>query len=65
MNWYKKADVVKDKTYGYQPLICPFCNEVDFDAIGLKKHLLSGNCNIFEKVPSIEEELQKIKEKIT
>jgi hypothetical protein len=32
---------------------CPFCEEDDFDAIGLKKHLLTpGWCEVFENVPS-------------
>lgn len=29
-------------------LPCPFCHETDFDLIGLKGHLLSGYCIIFD-----------------
>jgi len=35
---------------------CPFCKENDFDFIGLKNHLLSGHCEDFNNVMSIEEE---------
>jgi hypothetical protein len=35
---------------------CPFCKEGDFDAIGLKHHLLSGYCEDFDGVVSVEEE---------
>jgi len=27
---------------------CPFCGEDDFDLIGLKYHLISGYCEIYE-----------------
>lgn len=33
-------------------LKCPFCNESDFDATGLKSHLLC-DCDAFEATPSI------------
>lgn len=33
---------------------CPFCNEKDFDLIGLKHHLLSGHCDNFENTKPIE-----------
>jgi len=33
---------------------CPFCNEKDFDLIGLKHHLLSGYCDNFENIKPIE-----------
>ncbi len=29
---------------------CPFCNENDFDFIGLKIHLLNGWCDAFNAV---------------
>jgi len=35
---------------------CPFCKETDFDLIGLKNHLLSGHCEDFNDVMSVEEE---------
>lgn len=31
---------------------CPFCNEDDFDEIGLKRHLLLGWCPVFDGVPA-------------
>jgi len=34
-------------------LDCPFCMEDDFDAIGLKHHLLQGHCEQFNKVEVI------------
>ena len=39
-------------------LVCPFCSEEGFDAIGLKSHLL-GWCEPFENIESIAEELQR------
>lgn len=32
-------------------LTCPFCNEKDFDLIGLKFHLTQEHCEIFETTP--------------
>jgi hypothetical protein len=32
-------------------LACPFCGEAEFDAVGLKIHLLAGHCNEFDAVP--------------
>ena len=31
-------------------LYCPFCNLCEFDAIGLKDHLLSGDCKPFNEI---------------
>lgn len=31
-------------------LTCPFCQDTDFDAIGLKSHLSYGHCEMFEAV---------------
>jgi hypothetical protein len=28
-------------------IVCPFCEEEDFDLIGLKAHLLNGYCEDF------------------
>jgi hypothetical protein len=33
---------------------CPFCNEGDFDKIGLKSHLTHGDCEVFEKTENID-----------
>jgi hypothetical protein len=37
----------------YKPAMCPFCNEIGFDLIGLKSHLLNGDCNIFNETENI------------
>lgn len=29
---------------------CPFCNEDDFDALGLKRHLVKGDCEEYEQL---------------
>ena len=39
-----------------EDIFCPFCKEGDFDLIGLKNHLLSGHCKIFDETISIEQE---------
>ena len=31
-------------------MTCPFCNEDDFDTVGLKTHLASGDCEPFDRV---------------
>jgi 4-hydroxy-3-methylbut-2-en-1-yl diphosphate synthase IspG/GcpE len=31
-------------------IACPFCGDVDFDLIGLKRHLLNGWCECFNEV---------------
>lgn len=31
-------------------LRCPFCNERDFDDVGLKLHLIRGECAPFQKL---------------
>ena len=31
----------------YKIFTCPFCQETDFDAIGLKMHFLRGWCDTF------------------
>lgn len=33
-------------------MACPFCGETDFDATGLKIHLLAGLCCEFNAVPT-------------
>lgn len=32
------------------PLICPFCGEGDFDAVGLKMHLAFGWCEPYQNI---------------
>lgn len=34
-------------------LVCPFCRDDDFDAVGLKYHLTHGKCQAFEAVESL------------
>lgn len=29
---------------------CPFCHEKDFDLIGLKSHLIHGDCEKYEEI---------------
>lgn len=35
-------------------LTCPFCNETEFDAIGLKQHLQRGWCDAFNETPTTD-----------
>jgi hypothetical protein len=35
---------------------CPFCDDSGFDAIGLKHHLVTGYCEMFNSTISVEEE---------
>jgi hypothetical protein len=35
---------------------CPFCNEEDFDLIGLRHHLMVGDCKSFEDTPTLGHE---------
>ena len=30
-------------------ITCPFCNEEDFDLIGLKDHFVKGYCDVFNE----------------
>jgi hypothetical protein len=36
-----------------ESIACPFCKEADFDLLGLKSHLLNGDCEGFNKLPII------------
>jgi hypothetical protein len=33
-------------------LTCPFCREIDFDAIGLKNHFVQGHCAVYNETPA-------------
>ena len=33
---------------------CPFCGEDDFDLVGLKSHLVHGDCDEFNKTENIK-----------
>lgn len=35
----------------YESITCPFCNETDFDFIGLKLHIVNGHCDKFNETP--------------
>ena len=35
-------------------ITCPFCKETDFDLIGLKSHLLNGDCDVFNNIETIK-----------
>ncbi len=39
--------------FAYTDVTCPFCGEGDFDHPGLKKHLLMGWCENFEKTEKV------------
>ena len=34
-------------------MTCPFCNEKDYDIVGLKSHLSKGECEVFESIETI------------
>lgn len=34
--------------------ICSFCGEKDFDLIGLKSHLVNGDCKVFNDTEDLE-----------
>ena len=36
-----------------EDIICPFCHIENFDLIGLKSHLLRGDCEIFNETDLI------------
>jgi hypothetical protein len=33
---------------------CPFCGDTGFDQVGLKSHLLNGDCPIFETTERVK-----------
>lgn len=36
-----------------QYVACPFCQETDFDLIGLRHHLQSGYCDVYDSLPPV------------
>ena len=38
-------------TEQYEEVVCPFCEEGEFDRIGLKLHLKMGWCEEFNETP--------------
>jgi len=50
----RKVRLLSDKEsamviWGKEEVSCPFCGEGDFDRIGLKSHLLHGDCQQFNE----------------
>lgn len=35
-------------------LTCPFCNDTEFDSIGLKQHIQRGWCEAFNETPNTD-----------
>ena len=31
-------------------LACPWCKDPDFDAVGLKLHIINGHCDVFNEL---------------
>ncbi len=47
----KRMDMDEDKEkMVFQKIQCPFCEERDFDLIGLKLHLMNGHCKKYESI---------------
>lgn len=42
-------------------IVCPFCDEKDFDLVGLKAHLQRW-CEAFDKTETIMQEHKRLKE---
>lgn len=34
-------------------LLCPFCDDSDFDLVGPKSHLINGHCDTFEVIEAV------------
>lgn len=49
---YRPGGVIEmsDQDSTRQDIICPFCEDEDFDLIGLKLHINRGWCEVFEKL---------------
>jgi hypothetical protein len=43
----KSLPAIPQKKEGSSDVICPFCQEGDFDLPGLKSHIIRGWCNEF------------------
>lgn len=59
MKIYKVSDVKEmvDNKINPSPdvsLVCPFCKDDGFDAVGLKSHLLKGDCKVFNNIENIK-----------
>ncbi len=40
-------------------ITCPFCDETDFDLVGLKSHLVNGDCEAFNKIEGLSPSIRK------
>jgi hypothetical protein len=38
---------------------CPFCEDSDFDLIGLKHHILRGYCEVYNSTPDISGKIRE------
>lgn len=36
-----------------ETISCPFCKESDFDLVGLKSHLVNGDCEVFNNISNV------------
>lgn len=52
-----RRSATKKAAGNFVELTCPFCTEKEFDALGLKHHLLNGWCDVFEQTSPIVAEL--------
>lgn len=41
-------------------LACPYCGECDYDLVGLKSHLLKGECEQFDVIPIIRSSFEEL-----
>ena len=51
------AGIPEYNHYAYSSCViyinCPFCGERGFDLVGLKSHLLNGDCEEFNKIETL------------
>lgn len=45
-----RADTTPTTELEVADIVCPFCDETDFDLLGLKLHLTRGHCDTFEVI---------------
>jgi len=53
-SYSKFADLMTQDRLKKTKIICPFCEDYDFDLCGLKIHLVRGHCEAFEKQPGFK-----------
>jgi hypothetical protein len=42
-----------EEEYEEEYIACPFCKCGDFDLIGLKSHIVNGDCVVFNEIEDI------------